>query len=64
MDPSAEFCPHSACRDKGLRGHGNIGVHSQREHRYRCRSCSVLPARYHPGQASAQAKTRFYPTSR
>jgi len=39
MDPSAQFCPNSACRDKGLRGHGNIGVHSKKEHRYRCRSC-------------------------
>jgi transposase-like protein len=39
MDPSAQFCPNAACPDKGLRGHGNIGVHSQKERRYRCRTC-------------------------
>jgi transposase-like protein len=39
MDPSAQFCPNSACHDKGLRGRGNIGVHSQKEQRYRCRTC-------------------------
>src|SRR5437763_308203 len=39
MDPSAQFCPNSACRDKGLRGRGNIGVHSKKERRYRCRTC-------------------------
>ena len=39
MDPSVQFCPNSACCDKGLRGHGNIGVHSKKERRYRCRTC-------------------------
>lgn len=39
MDPSAQFCPNRACRDKGRRGRGNIGVHSQKEQRYRCRTC-------------------------
>jgi transposase-like protein len=39
MDPSAQFCPNGACRDKGLRGRGNIGVHSKKERRYRCRTC-------------------------
>jgi hypothetical protein len=33
MDPSAQFCPNLACRDKGLRGRGNSGVHSQKERR-------------------------------
>jgi transposase-like protein len=39
MDPSAQFCPNLACRDKGLRGRGNIGVHSRKEQRYRCHTC-------------------------
>ncbi len=39
MDPSAQFCPNLACLDKGLRGRGNIGVHSKKERRYRCRTC-------------------------
>lgn len=39
MDPSAQFCPNAACPDKGMRGCGNIGVHSQKERRYRCRTC-------------------------
>jgi transposase-like protein len=39
MDPSVQFCPHSACRDKGRRGRGNSGVHSREERRYRCHTC-------------------------
>jgi transposase-like protein len=39
MDPSAQFCPNGACPDKGVRGRGNIGVHSQKARRYRCRTC-------------------------
>jgi transposase-like protein len=39
MDPSAQFCPNSACPDKGVRGRSNISVHSRKERRYRCRSC-------------------------
>jgi transposase-like protein len=39
MDPSAVFCPHLACPDKGLVGQGNIRIHSQAERRYRCTSC-------------------------
>jgi transposase-like protein len=39
MDPSAQFCPNPACPDKGVRRRGNIGVHSQKERRYRCRTC-------------------------
>lgn len=39
MDPSATFCPHLACPDKGLMGQGNIRLHSQRARRYRCTTC-------------------------
>jgi len=40
MDPHAQFCPNSSCRDRGRRGAGNIGVHSQKEQRYVCRTCT------------------------
>src|SRR2546423_3285341 len=39
MDPSAQFCPNLVCRDKGRVGAGNISIHSQKEHRYRCTTC-------------------------
>jgi len=39
MDPLAQFCPNPVCRDKGRVGAGNIGIHSQKERRYRCTSC-------------------------
>jgi transposase-like protein len=39
MDPSATFCPHLACPDKGLIGQGNIHIHSRAERRYRCTRC-------------------------
>src|SRR5438552_13733082 len=39
MDPSSQFCPNLACRDKGQVGAGNIGIHSQKEQRYRCATC-------------------------
>ena len=39
MDPSAQFCPNLACRDKGRVGAGNIGIHSQKERRFRCTTC-------------------------
>ena len=39
MDPSCQFCPNTACRAKGVRGGGNINVHSKKEQRYRCRTC-------------------------
>jgi transposase-like protein len=39
MDPSATFCPHLACPDKGLIGQGNIRIHSQAQRRYRCTIC-------------------------
>jgi transposase-like protein len=39
MNPQAEFCPNEKCADRGKIGQGNIGVHSQQEHRYICHSC-------------------------
>ena len=40
MDPSTQFCPNAACRDRGQRGQGNIGIHSQKEQRYKCTTCA------------------------
>jgi len=40
MDPSTTFCPNTACPDKGRVGGGNIGIHSQKERRYRCTTCN------------------------
>ena len=40
MDPSITFCPNGACPDKGQQGRGNIGIHSQKERRYCCRTCN------------------------
>ncbi len=39
MDPQAQFCPNEHCRDRGVRGQGNIRIHSSKEGRYRCRTC-------------------------
>jgi len=39
MDPSIAFCPKADCPDKGRVGAGNIGIHSQKERRYYCRTC-------------------------
>jgi transposase-like protein len=39
MDPSATFCPHLACPDKGRVGQGNIHIHAQATQRYRCTTC-------------------------
>ncbi len=35
----ATFCPNPDCPDKGQQGRGNIGIHSQKEQRYRCTTC-------------------------
>jgi len=40
MDPHAQFCPNPDCRDRGRRGQGNIGIHSQKEQRYTCTTCT------------------------
>jgi transposase-like protein len=39
MDPQAQFCHNPDCQARGQVGHGNIRVHSRREHRYRCTTC-------------------------
>lgn len=39
MNPEEQFCPNSACADRGKTGQGNIGVHSQKEQRCICRTC-------------------------
>lgn len=39
MDPQTQFCPTEQCRHRGLRGQGNIRVHSYQEGRYRCTTC-------------------------
>ncbi len=40
MDPHAVFCPNPACPARGQVGRGNIGVHSLKEQRYKCRECN------------------------
>src|SRR3954447_16072739 len=39
MDPQTQFCHNAACPARGRVGAGNIGIHSQAEQRYRCRTC-------------------------
>jgi transposase-like protein len=39
MDPQTVFCPNDACPARGQEGKGNIGVHSQKERRYKCSVC-------------------------
>jgi transposase-like protein len=39
MDPTTQFCPKEHCRDRGVRGQGNIRIHSYKEGRYRCHTC-------------------------
>src|SRR5918911_4622965 len=39
MDPRQKFCHTPACPARGRAGQGNIGVHSQTEQRYVCRTC-------------------------
>jgi transposase-like protein len=39
MNPQTQFCHNPECPARGLMGQGNIGVHSQREQRYRCKRC-------------------------
>jgi len=52
MDPQTVFCPNPDCPARGQIGEGNIGIHSRKERRYRCREC---------GQTfSARSGTTFY----
>ncbi|MCA1599953.1 MAG: hypothetical protein LC769_13270, partial [Chloroflexi bacterium] len=39
MNPHEVWCPNLACPARGQAGQGNIGVHSQKERRYRCHVC-------------------------
>jgi transposase-like protein len=39
MNPQEVWCPTLACPARGQLGQGNIGVHSQKERRYRCSVC-------------------------
>jgi transposase-like protein len=39
MDPQTVFCHNPACPARGQVGKGNIGIHSQKEHRYICHVC-------------------------
>lgn len=52
MDPQSVFCPNRECPARGQVGEGNIGVHSRKEQRYRCRVCGKTFA--------ARAGTAFY----
>lgn len=52
MDPQTVFCPNPDCPARGQVGEGNVGIHSRKERRYRCRVC---------GQTFAARKgTAFY----
>jgi transposase-like protein len=39
MNPQTVWCPNLACPARGQLGQGNIGVHSLKERRFRCRVC-------------------------
>jgi hypothetical protein len=39
LDPSIQFCHNPGCPARGKVGEGNIGVHSQKDRRFRCRVC-------------------------
>lgn len=39
MNPQEVFCPNDACKSRGLVGAGTIGIKSQKEHRYFCKTC-------------------------
>ncbi len=41
MDPTKQFCHNPDCRLRGQVGQGNIGVHSQRDRRYKCEGCGT-----------------------
>jgi transposase-like protein len=39
MDPTTTCCPNLACPARGQTGQGNIGIHSQKDHRFMCTEC-------------------------
>ena len=39
MNPQTVFCPNLSCPARGQQNKGNIGVHSEVEHRYICHEC-------------------------
>jgi transposase-like protein len=39
LTPHTICCPNDQCVNRGLIGHGNIGIHSQKERRYCCHTC-------------------------
>jgi transposase-like protein len=39
LDPQHIFCPNVGCPNRGLTGRGNIGIKSQKERRYVCKTC-------------------------
>lgn len=41
MDRTKQFCHNPDCPLRGQVGQGNIGVHSQRDRRYRCERCGT-----------------------
>jgi len=41
MDPQTQFCHNWECPARGQRGQGNIVIHSQKEARYQCTTCSA-----------------------
>ena len=41
MNPEKQFCPNIDCPARGQTGHGNIGVHSQKEKRCLCSVCGT-----------------------
>ena len=40
MNPQAVWCPNLECPARGQLRQGNIGIHSQKERRYRCTVCA------------------------
>lgn len=39
MNPQHVFCPNPDCPSRGVTGAGNIGIKSQKERRYLCKTC-------------------------
>lgn len=52
MDPATVFCPNLDCPARGQAGQGNIGIHSRKDQRFRCRQCRKTFA--------ATQRTAFY----